>query len=42
MTKVDWGMISLNAACLVGTLVAPADAAAEIGRRIRAMMGEGR
>ncbi len=25
MTKVDWGMIGLNASCLGGTLVAPAD-----------------
>ena len=31
MTRVDWGMISLNAACLVGTLVAPADAAGPVG-----------
>ena len=31
MTKVDWGMIGLNGACLVGTLVAPADAAVPVG-----------
>lgn len=31
MTRVDWGMISLNAACLAGTLVAPVDAAMPAG-----------
>lgn len=31
MTKVDWGMITLNATCLAGTLVAPADTAVPVG-----------
>lgn len=31
MTKVDWGMIGLNATCLGGTLVAPADTAVPVG-----------